>query len=139
MNVPDWVDGYVGIPFLDGGRTRLGCDCYGLLWLTLREQFNVILPSYENAPSALEREEASAMIAGRLEVDRWVRVTDPRPGDGVLLRVANRPWHVGVVVGPNLFLHVAPGQIYSAVERLDTPRWNRRVIGFYRHEAMRVE
>jgi cell wall-associated NlpC family hydrolase len=136
--IPDWVDRYVNIPFQDKGRSLAGCDCYGLLALILREQFSVELPSYVGAyASAYEMEETASLIAGRLPADGWRRVTDrPRPGDGVVLRLLNRPWHVGVMVTATDFVHVFEDQGVSAIERLDSPRWARRVVGVYRHEAL---
>jgi len=137
--IPGWADRYVGIPFLDNGRSLAGCDCWGLVRLVLREQFGLDLPSYVGGyASANEREEASALIAGRIPADGWWRVPDQqaRPGDGVVLRIMNQPWHVGLMVTPSDFLHVFEGQAVSAIERVDSPRWKRRVVGFYRHEAL---
>jgi cell wall-associated NlpC family hydrolase len=136
--IPPWAARYVGIPFADGGRSFAACDCYGLVHLCLRQEFGVELPSYVGAyASANEMEEVSSLLAGRIPADGWRRITDrPRPGDGVVLRLRNRPWHVGVMVTETDFVHVFEDQGVSAIERLDSPRWARRVIGIYRHEAL---
>jgi hypothetical protein len=83
-------------------------------------------------------DEVASLIAGRIPADGWRRVLDnqARPGDGVVLRVMNRPWHVGVMVSPADFLHVFEGQAVSAIERVDSMRWKRRIVGLYRHEAL---
>jgi cell wall-associated NlpC family hydrolase len=137
--IPEWAARYVGVPFLDNGRSLAGCDCFGLVHLVLREQFGVELPSYVGAyASAQEMDEVSSLIAGRIPADGWRRVLDhqARPGDGIVLRVMNRPWHVGVMVTATEFLHVSEVQSTSTIERVDGPRWKRRVVGFYRHEAL---
>jgi len=136
--IPAWAATYIDIPFRDGGRTREGCDCYGLVALVLREVFQIDLPSYAGAyASAHEREEVSALIAGRVMPDGWRQVFDAaRPGDGVILRILNHPWHVGVMVTPTDLLHVAEGQAASTLERLDSPRWQRRLVGLYRHRML---
>jgi len=136
--IPVWAARYVGIAFASGGRTHAACDCFGLVRLVLAEEFHVDLPSYEGAyVSAHEREEVSALIADRVLPDGWHLIGDtPRAGDGIVLRVLNRPWHVGVMVTATDFLHVFEGQAVSALERLDSPRWSRRVVGIYRHRAL---
>src|SRR5512144_1011435 len=42
---PAWVAEYVGIPFVDLGRDRQGCDCWGLVRLILAGQAGLALPS----------------------------------------------------------------------------------------------
>jgi len=137
--IPAWAARYVGIPFQDGGRSLAGCDCYGLCVLVLREVFGLELPSYAgHYASSQEMDQVATLIAGRIPADGWRRVLDDqaRPGDGIVLRVMNRPWHVGVMVTATEFLHVSEVQSTSTIERVDGPRWKRRVVGFYRHEAL---
>ncbi len=151
---PAWCARYVGIPFRSGGRDRhFGCDCYGLVWIVLREQFGVAAPSYSGAyADALEAREIAALISGETEA-RWQKdgrvSTRPYAGAGavVLFRIAGHPWHVGIVVSPddghgrgseasarseNWFLHIRRGTD-SCLERLDSPRWTNRIVGFYRY------
>ena len=64
-----------------------------------------------------------------------VRIGDEHPGDGVLLRVMGRPIHVGVVVARGWMLHIEKN-CDSLIERYaGGSRWERRVLGFYRHAA----
>src|SRR5262245_40482621 len=85
-----------------------GAIAFGLVRLVLLERFHVELPSYEGAyVSPRERDEVAGLIAGGVMTDGWHPVTDcPRPGDGVVFRILNRPWHVGVMVSDRDFLHV---------------------------------
>jgi len=65
-------------------------------------------------------------------------VDRPQAFDLVILNIAARPWHCGVMVAPDRFLHVMPpgprGPTFSCIERIDSPRWQARVEGFYRHD-----
>lgn len=126
------------MPYREGGRGRDGCDCWGLVRLVLRERFDVELPEYadrrwsEFDPASL----ADFMTRERASMSAWGEVaTDTaREGDAVLLRILGRPIHVGVVVAPNIFLHIEQG-IDACVERLDDLKWQRRVLAIYRWEG----
>lgn len=56
-------------------------------------------------------------------------------GDFVLMRILGDPWHVGVVVGDGLMLHIMKG-INSCLERYSCSIWRKRVVNFYRHKEL---
>lgn len=128
-----WSNRYVGIPFRDRGRDRSGVDCWGLVWLLYAEEFGLALPAfdddYDDTGDALA-------IAGIYAIERteWVEQSSPHPGDVVMIRLLSIPCHVGVIVDPRTFLHSVEGRS-SCLERLTSPAWRRRVLGFYRHRS----
>lgn len=128
---------FIGLPYADKGRSREGVDCWGLCRLVLAEQ-GIAVPDYaETYTAACDRASASLAVEAGL-ADGWQRVDTPRPYDLVILNVALRPWHCGVMVSPDRFLHVPPPgrdgrQSLSCVERIDAPQWSRRIEGYYRH------
>lgn len=130
--IPAFAERYVGIPYVDKGRDRRGIDCWGIVRLVLGEVFHVQLPSYDDTYRDGEDWEAigHAVRAGLL--DGWRRTEQPRAGDLLILRIAMRPWHCALMLDSMHFLHAAPGDS-TVVERLDTPRWARRIEGIYRH------
>jgi cell wall-associated NlpC family hydrolase len=136
--IAPWAAEYVGIPWRDGGRTREGCDCFGMLRLVLHDQFGVEIPSYTGTyVSAREREEVARLLTTEIPKGGWLIADGAvRPGDGVVFRLRNVPWHVGVIVGPDDFLHVEETIGSACVERLSAARWARRLVGVYRHEAL---
>ena len=134
--IPNWVANYVGIPFADRGRDRKGVDCYGLVYLVARERFGAELPRYdEDYPTALDREEVGALVSGEIR-SRWSEVAAGREriGDVALFRMVGEPCHVGIVVEPagHLMLHCARGA-NACVERYRSPKWSRRIEGFFRY------
>lgn len=137
MTAP-WAAGYVGIPWRAKGRDRDGCDCWGLVRLVLAEQFGVEQPSYApDYASPRERAEIATLLRGGIPTNGWLAADGPeRPGDGVVFRLANAPWHVGVVVGLDEFLHVEEGFGAAAIDRLSASKWARRIVGIYRHERL---
>lgn len=135
--MPAWVADYVGLPYRAKGRDRDGLDCWGLVRLVMLEVFRVELHSYTAAyATPTDMIEVSAVLKGEIPESGWQPVVDaPRAGDGVVFRLLGQPWHVGLIVEPGRFLHIEEGA-GSVVDRLDSPRWARRIHGIFRHEAL---
>jgi|SRR5579871_1740768 len=131
----DWAR-YIGIPYKYLGRDHSGCDCYGTVYLILREQFGLDVPSYtENRSPKENRIESASIING--EIKTCWRKVDPgaeSPGDVVLFRLHNLPLHCGVVMGDGRFIHNLAG-CNSVVESYVNIKWASRVLGFYRYAA----
>lgn len=125
------VSSYIGIPYLSKGRSREGCDCWGLVRLFYREQKGVDLPSYsESYTDSAEIDETKlAVSAGRVN---WLKVETPLPGDVVLMKLRGEPVHVGVYVGVGMMLHVRSG-VNACLQRLSAPFWKQSLEGFYRY------
>ena len=105
----EWINGYVGVPFLENGRDRNGWDCWGLVLAVYREQLGVELPDWQWAePFGLSSKfrafgDAIGQVllhghAGELEA--------PEPWAIALILNGGRPHHVGVVAGGGV-LHAA--------------------------------
>ena len=41
-----WLNTYIGIPYVFGGRDHKGVDCYGLIKLLFTEQYDEALPDW---------------------------------------------------------------------------------------------
>jgi cell wall-associated NlpC family hydrolase len=136
--IPLWARDYVGIPFCEKGRDHRGVDCWGALRLVLLERFHVEVPSYTEAyVCTAERAEIATVMQQEIPKQRWVPVIGPaRSGDAVVFRLMNAPWHVGVMLDADSFLHADEALGCTCIERLSSFRWNRRLYGLYRHEAL---
>ena len=133
--LPEWINDYIGIPFVDGGRTRAGCDCYGLVRLILFEEFWIQAPSYTEAyPSTDDR----AAVAGALEARRepyWREIYQPsqaRVADVAIFRVGGLPLHCGLMVSQDRIIHVLKG-CQTVVEPMNGLVWGNRLMGIYRY------
>lgn len=133
QEIPEWVAQYVGLPYVPGGRSRAGVDCWGLLTLVWNEQFGVPLPEYEGRRWDRGPIEGLAEDAGRY-ASQFIEVPpgEERLGDGLLLRLIGHPLHVGLVVAPGKMLHGYIGSD-SCVEEYRSWRWAKRIQGFYRY------
>lgn len=123
---------YIGIPYCLGGRSMKGVDCYGLVYLVLREVFNLDPPEYltlKIQENGLQR--AKAFRKG-LAAGRWEKCSQgPETGQVILLRSERLPIHCGIVVSTELMLHCEHG-VNSCIERIESVRWAKRIEGFYR-------
>jgi cell wall-associated NlpC family hydrolase len=126
----EWAAKYIGLPYAENGRGP-GFDCWGLVKRVLREEFNQTVPDFTDRYAG-GRDPAITHLCAE-ESLRWapVKKGEERPGDVVLLKIAGRPWHVGLVVARGLMLHVARG-IDACLERFDGPVWGERLEGIYR-------
>ena len=146
--IPIWCSKWIGIPFADHGRGPDAFDCYGLVHAIYREQFGIALPDYADAyidahdHASVADAVQAGLRDGWTEIDR-VHET-PRCGDLLVIKIAARPWHCGLMVTPERFLH-CPTQPdrrtgnemgTSCIERLDALIWRRRIEGIYRHASL---
>ncbi len=130
-----WSATYVGIPWRDRGRDRQGCDCWGLARLVYVDHLRIALPSYAEAyPSTEEMREIDGLIRGALLAGPWIEVDRPAEFDLVLFRRGRFDSHVGIVAGRETMLHMVWLDAAKA-ERWSGPIWQRRMRGFFRHEA----
>lgn len=128
------VDRYIGVPFLNHGRSLDGCDCWGLVRLVLFEKFDIITPSFAEVYGDSHKDRTEIADALGSERMTWTLVTpgEERPGDVVLLRIYGLPVHMGIVTEPPKMLHVDRA-MPATIEFYDRTPWSTRIDGFYRH------
>lgn len=128
---------YVDIPFVDGGRSRAGADCWGLVYLVSADLGRPV-PAYPG-----EGVRADGTICPRAQAravarhaDQFDAVDAPRPGDVVLLRPRGRPMHVGVCVDRRgRYVMHTERRTGVCVERVHGRMWTHRLDGFYRYRG----
>jgi hypothetical protein len=111
----------MGKPFEDGARGPAAYDCLGLM-LEVERRLGVELPAWASDV----RELAGALA-------HWEQVTDPQPGDAILIDSDDPRWrfHIAVVESAGWMIHTR--ETTGAVrERYNSFPWQNRIRGFYR-------
>lgn len=123
-----WAARYVGIPFVEHGRTLAGLDCWGLYRMAYADRFGVALPDFDYGSTSDNAAVSNVIGSNR---GTWQQVSSPVESDAILMRLTGWPCHIGMVLGAGRMLHARPGQDVC-VERYDTRLWANRIEGFYR-------
>jgi cell wall-associated NlpC family hydrolase len=131
------IEKYIGIPYIDHGRTFDGCDCYGLVRLFLENEFDIFLPDFW----AYESHQDHNAIVNLIDTNQQI-LTDEiskkeiLPGDIVLYRYYNAARHIGVYIGNGLVLHTS-SKTDSVCVPYESTKLKGKVYGFYRIKSGR--
>ena len=124
---------YIGIPFADGGRSAQGVDCYGLLWLILRDHFGIEIPSFSCYKDAADSAVPDLLCSGSHDSDVWTPADGhARAGDALVFRVGLHPRHVAMAIDSTRMIHVEERTL-SCIEYSTCRVWERRLWGRFRH------
>ena len=128
----NWVKNYIGIPFISNGRTKAGCDCYGLIRLILCNEYGIDLPELSNDyTSALNVSETSRLFTKRLPVLAVKQILGPEEGAVVIITEHGVPAHIGIVAGTGYILHTGI-RTGSVCQKVTHPGLRGRIVGYYR-------
>jgi len=121
---------YIGIPFAEKGRDESGVDCWGLVRLIYKQEYDVNLPSFVD-DYALSDDACIGELFAQYK-EGWTTLTQPEPGCAVIFRMFGTESHIGVIVDNAHFIHVREGRD-SVIESLESAKWAKRVVGFYKY------
>lgn len=136
----NWSDSYIGTRFEEFGRSRAGCDCWGLACVVYSNELGISLPQYlGDYASAEEHSEISALIEGAAVSPLWVPVTGPvMPFDIAVFRRGRMSSHLGIVVRAGVMIHMQ-GEDCAKLADYRSGRWSHRFNGHFRHVSRAVE
>jgi cell wall-associated NlpC family hydrolase len=104
----------IGVPYRYGGADpRRGFDCSGLVFYT-----------YTSNGIAVPRTSQEQFKAARK-----IALTKARQGDLVFFQDQEKLSHVGIYLGDGLFVHAPSSGNTVSVASLDTPYYQRQLVG----------
>ena len=119
-----------------GGDDLSGCNCWTLLRIIYKNEFEIDLPKYADEFAATKIKESKALgLLAELEAQsNWVQSITPKTGDCVLIRVRGSAYHVGMYIERDKVLHMLTSQP-SIIEKTNSYFIGKRIIGYYRHNS----
>lgn len=132
-----WTSKYVGIPFVDGGRDSLGCDCWGLVRLVYQYELGIALPLYGEI-SAEDLAAVSSEVSSKYSVEPWLEVSRDAvaPFDVVVMRFygSRSIGHVGVICPYTTSILHTEKPVSAVLVPLTHMTVRSRIVGFRRHK-----
>lgn len=122
MNIEMFTDLALDTPFLEKGRSYVGWDCWGLIYVAYKEIFNVDLPLYTDGYKSTRRREELQSLISKSVLGNWEKVEEYIPGDVAVVRMLGRDCHVGLMLKDRHILHVQE-RVGVVIENLDQPPW----------------
>lgn len=124
------VERYMGIPYMEDSSSFNGADCYGLFRLIQFNEYDKKLPEFNNIKNCTKEEKARI---ANLNLPLFVKeeLTTPEEGCAVILSAIGGYWHIGLCIGDFMFIHTLK-EHGPCIESLNSPRWMKRIEGFYR-------
>jgi len=125
-----WSNNYIGIPFKYKGRDENGIDCWGLVRLIYKNEYNISLPSFGEEYAENDISRIQELISQYKE--GWESIDTPTEGTAVLFRILGAESHIGVAISDTHFIHARDGYD-SAIESFNSPYWKRRIVGHFKY------
>jgi len=105
--------------------------CFRLVAKAFEDVYGIDLGRQDEGLEGAENKDRTARVQQKL-VEMTEQVNDPQEGDVVIIR--SRPFHIGLIIAPNMMLHAYNGGT-SCIEDYNSIRWRNRVEGFYRYKG----
>ena len=125
---------YIGLPYLNMGRSFSGVDCFGLLYVLYFMERGIILPDYTELKYNKDWYKHENHILDSIN-SKWTKVEEPYKLWDALIFYLSSPTianHVGIYIEENKFLHIYEGQT-SMISHLNK-QWKSKIYAGMRYK-----
>ena len=138
-------DGLLGVPYLHGGRSKDGMDCWGLI-LEVYARMGVAIPDvFQEVEKEWAKKDLDGTFAGLAAEDtegwiqqrfgKWKKLREAEVGCIVAFSMKKRvPDHAGIIVEAGRVLHCLEGA-GVILTRLTRDPWAERIVGYYVYDG----
>lgn len=123
------------IPYVKGGRSWDGADCWGLVQICYEEFFNIDLPKF----FGIEFDSAkytSKIVMSELPKNGFEKVDKPKFGDLTLINLNNCPVHIGFMLNDQEIIHTSNGN-GVILSDINDSKYSKRIYGYYRYRNLK--
>ena len=125
------ISKYLGIPYEHHGSDNSGLDCYGMLRLFYKEEFDIEIPNYEYDENWCS---VGLDWIRKYYKNNWILIDSPERYSVVGFKMPGYKveHHLGIILHDlDMFLH-SPFNQAVCVNKLSQPVWKRSISSFYK-------
>ena len=128
-----WCNEYIHIPFADHGRTREGCDCWGLARIIYKEKLGIELPTLLDYKDTKDGHSIADLYEN--EHKEWIEIPQgqEKPYDVLVFKILGLPTHIAIAIEKGLMIHCEKGCGTHITEYNKDLKWKNRLVGVYRY------
>lgn len=137
MTIDEFAERALVVPYVRGGRSFDGWDCWGIVYCAYLHVAGLTINSLSDEYNEdVSLKELMSIVMSEADRRQWSEVEKPEPLDIGVYRVGPYYSHVSLVLEGGRMLH-CDNDIGSVVERLENLVWSKRRIGYFRYQGYR--
>lgn len=128
-----WCNEYISVPFIEHGRDREGCDCWGLARLIYKERLGIDLPIFLDYKNTKDGKSISQIYESEYKHWKNIKLGEEKSYDILVFKIMGLPTHIAIVVDKGLMIHCEKGCGTHISEYNREVQWKTRLAGVYRY------
>ena len=129
-----WSNQYITIPFVEHGRERKGCDCWGLARVIYKEQLGIDLPTLLDYKDTHDSHNIADLYENEHKEWEEIPLGQEKEFDILVFKILGLPTHIGVVINKGMMIHCEYGIGTHITEYNREFQWRKRLAGIYRYK-----